>query len=269
MFQKPVLKTLTGPYGPVSLLYSLMLLSALFFVSAVPMPAEDNESPAPPAVKNDVSAPPRTDSSGPVSIDEVSDMLETRGMEREESARILEACREAEDRDVPLSMLTPRIREGLAKKIPSPRVAKALQDETEDLSMARSVIRQVSGAGHFLEHHHLWQRTANLLAADISPGIIRALIELSAAEPDIYQPASALYAALSEWGLTEDEAMRVVRAAAASSLALDEYSQIPSLFSRARREYISPDEIAQRIVSELPQVKTTKQLEKRVLQARR
>jgi hypothetical protein len=103
-------------------------------------------------------------------------------------------------------------------------------------------------------------------AAGFSTRIIRSLIEMSMAESEVYQPATGLFAALTEWGLSDVQGLRVVQSVVRSNLNHDEYPQVTSLFARARQAYLSPDELIKRMESELPRVRSLKQLEGRILE---
>ena len=95
------------------------------------------------------------------------------------------------------------------------------------------------------------------------------MIQYCSRDPDLFQPASGLYVALTEWGLSETETLKVVQAAVQSDLPGSEYSRITVLFTRARRGMISPQQTAQRVITELPGTGSIRKLEKRILQERK
>lgn len=200
------------------------------------------------------------------SIMEVRRILENSRLSGPEVERVLSVCREAEEKDIPPSMLVPRIREGLAKRIHLSRLILTLKRDILGLIEARDLILQIEGAGEFLQQHNLWQRTANMNAAGFSTRVIRSLIEMSMTESEVYQPITGLFAALTEWGLTDVQGLRVVQSVVRSDLSQDEYPQVTSLFTRARKAYLSPDELIKRMESELPRVRNLKQLEGRILE---
>lgn len=202
-------------------------------------------------------------------IKELRTMLEKGGWGAADTEIVLEMVKEAASDGIPPEMIVPRIREGLAKNAAAPRLAAAIGKEVSLLLEARKVIQDVPGAEEFAVRLNLWQRTANLLSAGISSGETRSLIEVCRRETEAFQPASALYVVLMEWGLPGEYSLQVVRAAVSSDLDYSEYSLLPSLFARARRDYIAPEDMVRRIVSELPNVGSVRQLESRVLDKRR
>ncbi|MDY7028820.1 MAG: hypothetical protein SVR04_11035 [Spirochaetota bacterium] len=202
-------------------------------------------------------------------IKELRNILEEGDWGAADTETVLEIVREAALQGIPPEMIVPRIKEGLAKNVAAPRLAAAIEKEISLLIEARKVIRDVPGAEDFAGQFNLWQRTANLLSAGISSGETRSLIEVCLRETEAFQPASALYVVLTEWGLPKEYSLRIVRAAVSSDLDYSEYSLLPSLFARARRDYIAPEDMVGRIVSELPNVGSVRQLENRVLDKRR
>jgi len=242
-----------GLSRPVPVLCILALLYLAVCTANVPLHADDSVS----------------SSADAADIREIRTMLEDGGYEPADTEAVLELVRKAALEGIPPGMIIRRIREGLAKNVTVPRLAAAIAEDISLLTEAREVIEDVRGAEEFAARLNLWQRTANLLAAGLDPGETRALIEVCHQEPEAFQPASALYVALTEWRLSGEYSLQVVRAAVSSELDYSQYSLLPSLFARARRDYIAPEDMVRRIVSELPNVGSVRQLESRVLDKRR
>src|SRR6056297_3348126 len=235
----------TGLFRPVVLyFFFLCILLFMFFPTEVLFP-EGGTTPATGTVQK---------------------VLREYRISQKDAERILSVCREAEQVKIPQELLIPRIREGMAKKIPISKLVDALHGDIYDLIQARNTILRIPNAEKFLQQYNLWQRTANLSAAGISSRVIGSLIEMSLTDPNAYQPTTGLYAALTGWGLSEIQGLRVVQSIVRSGLSVEEYPQVTSLFSRARQSLLSPDELIKRMESELPKVQSLRQLERRVLE---
>ncbi len=192
-------------------------------------------------------------------------MMEKSGYSRSLMEIILIPCREAVDNGIPLDFIEPRIQEGLVKDISAQGIAKVVHNEIFLYSQSRTVIQNIQGAEIFIERHNLWSRTANLLSSGVSVSDIEKLIKMTLSVPENYNQSTSLYISLTKWGLTETQSLQIVESVIGSSISSAEYSDLTSLFTKGRSSNIPPEKLISRIVDELPNVRTLRQLEKRVL----
>lgn len=201
-----------------------------------------------------------------VSLEEVCSQLKDAGYSLEGDSQILSILEEAEERAIPLTMLTPRIYEGAAKRVPLPKIAGVLQREIQLLDRARSLLRSVSDSERFIEHRPLWQRTALLLRKELSEEDIRRIVRTTFPSPkEQYRPASALFISLTSWGLTKEQAHHVIEALAGSSIPPEQYTGITKLYNRARSQRLSPKRLTDRIVEAAPSADSLRELERRTV----
>lgn len=194
----------------------------------------------------------------------VVSMMEKSGYSRSLMEIILIPCREAVDNGIPLDFIEPRVQEGLIKKVPAQVIAKAVHNEVFLYSRSRTIIHNIQGAEIFIEKHNLWSRTSSLLASGVSISDIEKLIKMTLSVPENYNQSTILYISLTKWGLTETQSLQIVKAVLDSSISSSEYSDLTSLFTIGRRSNIPPEKLISRIEDELPNVRTLRQLEKRV-----
>lgn len=169
---------------------------------------------------------------------------------------------EIEEREIPVDLLLPKLEEGIAKRVPAPRVLDVLKREAENLAEARELILRVQGGRPLLSDRASWARTANLLAGDFPMGEIEALVKLCVSRAETFRPATYLYAALTDWGLTGDSALELVAALLDSSIPPDTYMGVMDLLAAGRRRRIAPEELLQRILEHLDHAATVQELEK-------
>ena len=201
-----------------------------------------------------------------VSIDEVRSRLRTAGYSLEEDPRLLSLLEDAEEQAIPISMLTPRIYEGAAKRVPLSKIAAVLQREIQFLLRARSLLRSVYENERYLEHRPIWQRTALLLRKEITEKDIRKLVRVTLpVSEEKYRPASALFISLTSWGLTQEQTHRVIEALVGSSIPPEQYTGITKLYNRARAQRLSPERLTERIVEAAPSSDSLRELEKRTV----
>ena len=194
----------------------------------------------------------------------VAEMMEKSGYSRSLMEIILIPCREAVENGIPLDFIEPRIQEGLTKKVPAQVIADAVHNEVSLYSQSRTIIQNIQGAEIFIEKHNLWSRTSSLLASGVSISDIEKLIKMTLSVPENYNQSTILYISLTKWGLTETQSLQIVKAVLDSSISSSEYSDLTSLFTIGRRSNIPPEKLISRIEDELPNVRTLRQLEKRV-----
>ena len=178
---------------------------------------------------------------------------------------VLEVCREAVRKKIPLEFISPRINEGLSKKVSVSEIAEVVRKEIGSFSKASVIINEIEGAGKYVSEDKLWQRTATLITSSVPEESIKKLIFLNIERTDRFIHVTGLYLSLLKWGLSSDSALLVSEAALKSNLRIEEYRDIASLFSKGRRSRISPEKLLKRITDELPNSKSLRQLEKRVL----
>ena len=169
---------------------------------------------------------------------------------------------EIEEEGIPVDLLLPKLEEGIAKRVPAPRVLDVLQREAEGLAEARELILRVQGGRRLLSDRASWARTANLLAGDFSMGEIEALINLCVSRAETFRPATYLYAALTDWGLTGESALELVAALLDSSISPDTYMGVMDLLAAGRRRRIAPEELVHRILEHLDHADTIQELGK-------
>ncbi|UCF99379.1 MAG: hypothetical protein JSV89_07525 [Spirochaetaceae bacterium] len=167
-----------------------------------------------------------------------------------------------ENDGIPGEMLLPKLEEGIAKRVPAPKVLAALKRESENLQQARELILRIEGGERLLADRAYWARTANLLATDVSAAEIERLIVLCRTRIEGFRPASYLYVAMLNWGLSGEPAFDLIATLLASALPPDSYMGVMDLLATGRRRRIPPEELIRRIQEHLQHASTIKELEK-------
>ena len=197
---------------------------------------------------------------------ELSRLLSRAGFTPETENSIREIFDRAEALDVPESLLLPRLQEGVAKRVPPPRIASALEKDLATLLTARSVLQSIRGGDRILSDPSRWARGANFLAAGRSEAELRTVGEACASEPESFRQATVLYISLLEWGLRRQEVAVLVEATVASDLEPEEFAGIPELFALARRERVRPSRFVERVLTALPQTDSLRELRRMVVE---
>ena len=130
-------------------------------------------------------------------------------------ARIDAAVDAAAKADIPTSLLTNKVREGEAKKVPQDRIAGAVESRLKSLLRASSVLDRAhldaASAADF-------SVTADAIEAGVSEN---ALVKLNSSAPDERRVAAvAILADLVRLGKSSDQALAQVNAAVTTSAAL-------------------------------------------------
>ena len=199
------------------------------------------------------------------SLKEVRSRLRSAGYSPGEWDELLPVLESAREQDIPLSLLTTRVYEGAAKKVPLGRIAEVIETETQLLARAREMLLNIPGTSDFLSKHHLWQRTAHLIEKGLTGEEISKLIRVSLSNPELYRPASTLFISLTSWGLSADAGHRVIQALAESSIPPQQYTGVTQLYKHARAQRISPEQLTARIIEAAPTAHSMKELEERTI----
>ena len=194
-------------------------------------------------------------------------LLEKSGYPAAQRERVVSLFDRASGEGIPEDLLSPKLEEGIAKKVPVNRLLHALESEWKLLKNAEQIL-SASGIprGRFSQEDRAsWSRTANLLATGVAAGVIRRIAEACNQRWSDYRPTTYLYASLMKWGSKQDDALDLVCAAAESSLPSSQFPAVLDLLVRARRQRIKPEEITWRIIDYLKENKSLKELEREVL----
>jgi hypothetical protein len=198
-------------------------------------------------------------------VQKVRSRLEEAGYSLDNGERLLSLLDDAQQRDIPITLVIPRIFEGTAKNVPLPRITTVIESEIVLLTRARDLLRSIPGSETFLHRPPLWQRTAHLLEKELEVEEIRQLVRVTLPDPGAYRPASALFISLTSWGLPPKAAHRVIDALMNSPIPPQQFAGIPRLYNRARAQRISPERLTERIVEAAPSSENIEELEKRTI----
>jgi len=182
-----------------------------------------------------------------------------------ERAAIEQQFREAGQQGIPVSLLLPRLEEGIAKRVPAPRLQEALRGQADLLLRARSLLTAVPGAEVLLAEPASWARTANLLAGGLPADEVRLLAGDCLRRPADYRPATSLYLSLVEWGLERDQARQLLLALLDSRQAGDSFPGVMEILVEGRRQRLSAGELVRRLLLHLPGTTSMEELKRRIL----
>jgi hypothetical protein len=183
----------------------------------------------------------------------------------EQRAAIEQQFREAEAQGISVSLLLPRLEEGIAKKVPAARLQEALRGQTGLLLQARTLLAGVPGAEALLADPASWARTANLLAGALPADEVRLLAGDCVRRPADYRPATSLYLSLVEWGLERGKARRVLQALLDSRHPGDSFPGVMEILVEGRRQRLAPEELVRRLLLHLPETASMGELKRRTL----
>ena len=172
---------------------------------------------------------------------------------------------EAVEKNIPQELLVPRLEEGIAKKVPYPRLVRALRDELNRLEQARDILLGVEAGRVLAADVASWARTANLLALGVTAREIRYLAGASIGRWGDYRDATVLFVSLIDWGIDREAALALAGAALESPLEGGSFVGIMDLLVTGRRLRLDPERLARIMVRELPSVRDIEDLEERVL----
>ena len=184
----------------------------------------------------------------------------------EQQRAIEEQFREAALQGIPLSLLLPRLEEGIAKKVPAARLQEALRGQAGLLLEARALLVETPPGGEaLLADPASWARTANLLAGALPAAEVRRLAGFCAKRPADYRQATSLYLSLVEWGLDRGKAQELLGALLDSRLPGESFPGVMEILVEGRRQRLSPEELVRRLLLHLPDTVTMEELKRRIL----
>jgi hypothetical protein len=193
---------------------------------------------------------------------------------RGDQSTFVEMVEEAEQAGIPAEVLIPRIEEGVAKGIPTQRIIAVVEREITAYSRAKELIMEhvdPEQASEILEDSSLWTRTATLLIQKISEQTVSELLTIFMSYGDgerrwdAYRYGTSLYTALTDWGMNEQESMRIIRAVSSSSIPGDEYKGILDIIITGTTFRVSPSEMVDRIEQVANRVSHIEELQEYVL----
>ncbi len=198
-------------------------------------------------------------------VQEVAEILETRGYASEDIQPIFKIFQRAEEQMIPSELLISRLEEGAAKGASIDRLEAVLRKDLELLRASRQVFETTGGKWKEIDRMSQWKRAVHMLAAGVAVEHLERLIEVCKHAPRKFRPASLLYVSLDTWGLASSQALRVAEAFVDSPLPTEHYGAVTDLYRRARSRRMSPDTVTERIVSQVKEVRSMEALERRVL----
>jgi hypothetical protein len=198
----------------------------------------------------------------PIYAQSVESALERSGYSQPQKHSIIAFFAEAEQSEIPPDLLLPKLEEGISKGIPAPGVLGALMQEADNLLRTRGLLLRSEEGRRLLADPASWARAANLLSVGVAEDEIEQLIALCGARIEGFRPASYLYVAVMEWGLSGDSSLDLIGALLSSSIPPDSYMGVMDLLAIGRRRRIAPEELVQRILQHLGRAKSIKELEK-------
>ena len=183
----------------------------------------------------------------------------------EQQNALVEQFREAESQGIPVSLLLPRLEEGIAKKVPAARLQEALRRQASLLLEARTLLLETPGGEALLADPASWARTANLLSGALPAEEVRRLAGYCARRPADYRQATSLYLSLVEWGLDRGRAQELLGALLDSKLPGESLPVVMELLVEGRRQRLDPEELVRRLLLHLPQAASIEELRRRTL----
>ncbi|MBN2534876.1 MAG: hypothetical protein JXB88_18490 [Spirochaetales bacterium] len=192
-------------------------------------------------------------------------ILEKSSYTDEQKENICEIFKEAEVKEIPSSLILPRLEEGISKQVPYNRLKDVLVNEIDCLVQARELLIAVDTDIILLKESSIWLRTGILLAKHIPAKTIRAIACASISRWEDYRDATVLYLSLIQWGLTDDKALMAVEFVLQSSITGQDFIGIINIFTRGRSLHISPEEILIRMKEVIDDIDTIETLEEKIL----
>ena len=183
----------------------------------------------------------------------------------EQQRAIEEQFREAALQGIPLSLLLPRLEEGIAKKVPAARLQEALRGQAGLLLEARALLVGTPGGEALLADPASWARTANLLAGALPAAEVRRLAGFCAKRPADYRQATSLYLSLVEWGLDRGKAQELLGALLDSRQPGESFPGVMEILVEGRRQRLAPEELVRRLLLHLSDTATMEELKRRTL----
>jgi hypothetical protein len=195
----------------------------------------------------------------------LSSILEGSNFTDTERESIVNLFRDAEEKGIPPAFIIPRLEEGIAKNIPYNRLITALSVEIACLESARDLLLSLDSELPEVHKATIWLRTCILLSNDVAPEIIFEIASKSRDRWEDYREATALFLALTHWGLSDEDGLRVVSCLLESVVPGKDFTGVITLFTRARSMRISPGELIERMDEVINEVDTIESLEEKIL----
>ena len=195
----------------------------------------------------------------------LEDVLARSRFSPEQKRAIEEQFREAELKGIPVSLLLPRVEEGIAKKVSAGRLQEALRGQAGLLLEARALLIEIPGGEAFLADLASWARTANLLAGALPAAEVRLLAGYCAGRPADYRPATSLYLSLVEWGLERGQAQELLQALLDSRHSGESFPGVMEILVEGRRQRLAAEELVRRLLLQLPGTSTMEELKRKIL----
>ncbi len=195
----------------------------------------------------------------------VESVLSRSNYSHEQKQSILAVFREAEREDIPEDLLIPRLEEGIAKRAPANRVATVLKQELESLEKARTIFLTLEKGRTLLRDRSSWVRGSIMLSAGTTEEELKTLAKLCLENERDFREVTLIYVSLLQWGLDSENSIKLLIAAAKSSIPDGELSGIRDILIKGRQLRIAPEELIERIVEGLPKVNNLETLEERIL----
>ena len=183
----------------------------------------------------------------------------------EQQDSLLSLFIKAEEDDIPSPLLLPRLEEGIAKKVSYERLIKVISQEIISLKQARKLLESLDPTLSLVNEPSIWLRTGILFSKGIPDEIIYVIASKSILRWEDYRDATSLYLSLTQWGLSEDEALSVVESLLLSKIPGQDFMGIIAIFTRARSLYVSPEEIIGRMKEVIATIETIEALEEKIM----
>ncbi len=166
---------------------------------------------------------------------------------------------------IPAALLEPRLQEGISKQVPVRAVLGALRRAAGYLVEARDVLQSVPSGAALVADQGTWALSATLMEGGVSDMAIRRMAEASGGRAEAFRNAIVMYESLSQWGLSEAQALPVTEAILRSRIPSRDYIVVPSLFTEARTLRIPTQRLIDRMLEALPNVRRIEQLRRDII----
>lgn len=156
---------------------------------------------------------------------------------------------QADDSDIPPSILFSKLKEGAVKNVPPPRLLDGLEQEADRLRTARDIIR--TSGFPYPDDAENRERYLRILGINLREGmpqqlLVDQLAEAKARGLELGNGVDALEALLQVrkiTDLTQEELLDLGKALYSSSIPSSQYNAISSIFLRARINRLSEREV--------------------------
>jgi hypothetical protein len=183
----------------------------------------------------------------------------------EEKQTIQSIFRQADQAGVPRDLILPRLAEGIAKGVRFTQTAQVLSNALAWLEKARALMESTPEGRGLVSDQASWSLSATLLETGAGEQEIQTLETAARGNGAAYRMAGFLHASLVGWGLPRPLSLQVTLAALRSPLPPPQYVAIVDLFEQGRRQRISPERLAERVMEALRSAKDAGDLRRAVL----